>query len=138
MLTTSATSYTAQPTSSTPMLLLTSTTKAFFNPATVKFNEGELIEFDDHVLRFVLADGSDLFGNDPMDDDAIEVAIQRYKIFLLQRKRHPEDRLVPPLDIDRVWHAHILQTAQYRQDCQRYLGWFLNHASRMCNGGGCD
>lgn len=121
-----------------PKLQVRSTKKKFFDPTKVKFTEEELIEFDDHVLRFVLADGSDLFGKDPLGEKVIEASLRRYKIFLLQRKRDPESRLVPPLDVDRVWHAHILQTEQYRQDCHRYLGWFLNHASRMCNGGGCD
>ncbi len=122
-----------------PLPSLAPATKKFFDPTTVEFAEGELIEFDDHVLRFVLADGSDLFGYaPPMNEEAIENALRRYKLFLLQRKRDPGNRLVPPLDIDRVWHAHILQTEQYQEDCKRYLGWFLNHASRMCNGGGCD
>jgi hypothetical protein len=34
-------------------------------------------------------------------------------------------------DVDRVWHAAILNTALYRQICTRYLGRFVHHESNL-------
>ena len=35
---------------------------------------------------------------------------------------------MPALDIDKVWHQHILHTRDYARDCQRIFGAFLHHA----------
>ncbi len=35
--------------------------------------------------------------------------------------------IVPTQAIDRVWHAHMLDTAKYRADCELVLGRFLDH-----------
>jgi hypothetical protein len=32
-------------------------------------------------------------------------------------------------DVDRIWHAMILNTALYRQVCRRYMGGFIDHHS---------
>jgi hypothetical protein len=34
-------------------------------------------------------------------------------------------------DVDRVWHAMILNTALYRDVCDRYMGRFIDHHSSM-------
>jgi hypothetical protein len=34
-------------------------------------------------------------------------------------------------DVDRIWHAMILNTALYRQVCRRYMGRFVDHHSNM-------
>lgn len=38
-----------------------------------------------------------------------------------------EEPIVPTTFIDSVWHAHILDTAKYREDCQDVFGFFLDH-----------
>ena len=35
--------------------------------------------------------------------------------------------LTPTKEIDEVWHAHILHTKQYYDDCQKALGYFVHH-----------
>jgi|SRR5271166_1040387 len=35
--------------------------------------------------------------------------------------------VVPTLDIDEIWHAHILDTKAYADDCQNVFGYFLHH-----------
>ncbi|MBT9293092.1 hypothetical protein [Prosthecodimorpha staleyi] len=50
-----------------------------------------------------------------------------YRMFLELRRRHPDERLVPPAAADRMWHVHILMTGKYRQDCKALFGQYLDH-----------
>lgn len=54
-------------------------------------------------------------------------AIQRYRMFLFLVYLHPNTRLIPTQEVDRVWHCHILHTRKYRQDCQMLFGRFIDH-----------
>lgn len=53
--------------------------------------------------------------------------IALYRCFLKLCVLHPSATIVPTRRIDRVWHAHILDTAKYRADCDRVFGRFLDH-----------
>ena len=33
----------------------------------------------------------------------------------------------PPPDVDEIWHAHILNTRRYAEDCSRLFGTFHHH-----------
>lgn len=35
--------------------------------------------------------------------------------------------VVPTLDIDELWHLHILDTSQYMEDCKRCIGRYVHH-----------
>lgn len=60
--------------------------------------------------------------------ERIEKAVQRYLAFWQHCKEHPHDRLDPDNhDVDVIWHAHILHTKRYADDCQAYFGHFLHH-----------
>jgi hypothetical protein len=50
-----------------------------------------------------------------------------YRMFLALKARYPERRFVPNGPIDDFWHAHILDTRAYEQDCQYMFGGFLHH-----------
>jgi hypothetical protein len=50
-----------------------------------------------------------------------------YRCFLRLCLLHPGARIVPTSQIDRVWHAHMLDTAKYRADCDYVLGHFMDH-----------
>lgn len=54
-------------------------------------------------------------------------AIEQYRRFLFLHHHYPASLLVPSLEIDRVWHVHILDTAKYREDCEMLFGRFLDH-----------
>lgn len=54
-------------------------------------------------------------------------AIEQYRRFLFLHHRYPSHPLVPSLEIDRVWHTHILDTAKYREDCEKLFGRFVDH-----------
>jgi hypothetical protein len=53
-------------------------------------------------------------------------AVEEYRRFLFLTLTRPEP-IVPTTFIDTVWHAHILDTAKYREDCQKVFGFFLDH-----------
>ena len=50
-----------------------------------------------------------------------------YRCFLKLCVLYPDAVLVPVRRIDRVWHAHLLDTVRYRADCEFALGRFLDH-----------
>lgn len=54
-------------------------------------------------------------------------AVDLYRCFLKLCVLRPEVSLVPTRAIDRVWHAHLLDTAKYRTDCHQVFGRILDH-----------
>lgn len=50
-----------------------------------------------------------------------------YRRFLHLKQLYPGVSLVPSKQIDQVWHAHILDTKAYREDCQAVFGRFIDH-----------
>ena len=63
----------------------------------------------------------------------------RYIKFLIECKNDPNEKHEPDKDVDKYWHAHILDTMRYAEDCQRYFGFFLHHIPTMSsNGSDCE
>jgi len=56
--------------------------------------------------------------------DALE---SDYKRFLTLHAKYPDTEIVPSREIDEFWHAHILDTMKYADDCERTFGYFLHH-----------
>ncbi len=55
-------------------------------------------------------------------------AVLQYRNFLaLRRKYGNANQFIPSVDIDEVWHNHILFTAQYHRDCQTIFGDYVHH-----------
>jgi hypothetical protein len=50
-----------------------------------------------------------------------------YKRFLALLARFPDEVIAPSSNVDKVWHAHILDTMKYAEDCQNIFGYFLHH-----------
>jgi hypothetical protein len=50
-----------------------------------------------------------------------------YRCFLKLCASYPGTSIVPTGAIDRVWHAHMLDTAKYCADCELVFGRFLDH-----------
>lgn len=59
--------------------------------------------------------------------DELEI---EYRQFLLMCRNEPNVAHQPSKELDWYWHAHILHTKQYEQDCLRYFGHFLHHEPR--------
>ena len=53
--------------------------------------------------------------------------VARYRNFLFLNAKYPDQRIVPTVDVDAVWHAHILDTMKYSEDCQAIFGCFFHH-----------
>ena len=54
-------------------------------------------------------------------------AISRYLMFLTLINLYPNRQFVPSLEIDYVWHFHIIDTIKYAQDCEILFGHFIHH-----------
>jgi hypothetical protein len=50
-----------------------------------------------------------------------------YRRFLALNIRYPGRKICPSGPIDDFWHAHILDTRKYEQDCQKLFGGMLHH-----------
>lgn len=59
----------------------------------------------------------------------VEKIGELYRHFLFLKKKYDQmqDKLAPSLEIDEFWHTHILDTAKYRQDCEKIFGFYLDH-----------
>lgn len=91
--------------------------------------------FDTHVLKRVLRLESDLHDPVPLTEDQIDSDIGEYLEFLREHKMNPGKDILPAVRVDRVWHIHMIQTADYAAICDGYLGFFLHHASMICGTG---
>ncbi|MFJ4143386.1 glycine-rich domain-containing protein [Pseudomonas sp. NPDC089734] len=58
-----------------------------------------------------------------------EVAIQYYKNFLFLNKKYLKHYpVIPPsIEIDEIWHQHILDTRTYTTDCRKIFGHYFHH-----------
>lgn len=50
-----------------------------------------------------------------------------YRKFLALNLRYPDRKICPSGPIDEFWHAHILDTRAYAEDCRRLFGQMLHH-----------
>jgi hypothetical protein len=59
--------------------------------------------------------------------DALK-ASEQYRNFLFLNKKYADGNSLPPSeDIDEFWHNHILDTKQYRKDCEDIFGRYYDH-----------
>lgn len=54
-------------------------------------------------------------------------ALLRYLMFLCLIYLYPQQKIIPTVEIDRVWHHHILDTSKYAADCEMLFGRFIHH-----------
>ncbi len=66
-------------------------------------------------------------GEEGLSLDQADQGIELYRCFLKLCAQFPRTPIVPTRVIDRIWHAHMLDTAKYRADCQVVFGRFLDH-----------
>lgn len=53
--------------------------------------------------------------------------VLKYRRFLKLCAMYPETGIVPSKELDPAWHAHILDTAKYIEDCTNIFGFVLHH-----------
>lgn len=73
------------------------------------------------------------------DDERVEAAITGYREYLYEAAFSSDDQpLRPSLDVDEVWHLHILDTMRYGSDCNRLFGRFIHHVPSYASGETCS
>ena len=63
----------------------------------------------------------------PLPVLVVEHAIYDYRRFLFLLRKYGGETLAPTLDMDLVWHEHILDTEPYFADTARIFGHYLHH-----------
>ena len=62
----------------------------------------------------------------------LQNALYRYETYWLPLIRdHPTDYLPAPLDVEWIWHCHILNPYAYRKDCQTIVSQVVDHKPYM-------
>jgi hypothetical protein len=56
-----------------------------------------------------------------------DLAEREYRRFLTLNLLYPDEAIVPCGLVDEIWHAHILDTQAYADDCARVFGYFVHH-----------
>jgi len=75
-------------------------------------------------IKFKLMDRKEGEGWARERTERVELEYRRYLVLLA---RHPEATIVPSSEVDKFWHAHILDTMKYAEDCNAVFGCFLHH-----------
>jgi hypothetical protein len=75
-------------------------------------------------IKFKLMDKREGEGWSRAEADYHELEYRRYLVLLA---KYPEEVIAPSSTVDKFWHAHILDTMKYAQDCDEVFGYFLHH-----------
>ena len=91
-------------------------------------NETRAVELADAVISQAAFVARVLrLGPRVVDKAYVARAAERYAGFLALARAHPGELLVPTLDVDLAWHAHMLSPRDYADDCAELLGRPLSH-----------
>jgi hypothetical protein len=63
----------------------------------------------------------------PIPEPVVDHAIGDYRRFLFLMRKYEGEPLSPTLDIDIVWHEHILDTKPYFRDTASIFGYYVHH-----------
>lgn len=84
----------------------------------------KILDIDLRPIKFKLMDDKEGHGWSRVKADYME---SEYKRFLYLIASQSEVPVVPSREIDEFWHAHILDTRKYAQDCDNAFGRFVHH-----------
>lgn len=62
-----------------------------------------------------------------MSAEQWDASEREYRRFLTLKCLYPTVSLVPSKQVDAIWHAHILDTRAYRENCLQVFGRFIDH-----------
>lgn len=83
------------------------------------------VQLDTSMIRLKLTSPEE--GEETWPQDKLDLAEQEYRRFLALCLAYPDEAVVPCRLVDEFWHAHILDTRAYREDCERIFGFFYDH-----------
>ena len=92
-------------------------------------------EIDLGPIKYKLVNPDDGLGWSLAKADLIEM---EYRQFLDIVLTNGGEVIVPSKDVDKFWHAHILDTRKYASDCQSIFGFFLHHFPYLGSRGAAD
>src|SRR5262245_62755554 len=81
-------------------------------------------ELDLGPIKFKLMDAAEGEG---WTRELVERVEVEYRRFLTLLAKYPHESIAPSKEVDRFWHAHILDTQKYIEDCERVFGRYLHH-----------
>ncbi|CAC5415007.1 unnamed protein product [Mytilus coruscus] len=61
------------------------------------------------------------------DNKLLENSVIRYRKFLHMKRSYPDSFIVPCLDIDLIWHTHLLNPLSYKSHTMLILGEHFGH-----------
>ncbi len=64
-----------------------------------------------------------------LEGNILDQAIYRYETLWLPfySNKSKNNNLIPPLDIELIWHCHMLNPTEYYSDCMKLFGKLINH-----------
>lgn len=62
-----------------------------------------------------------------MTSEEWDTAELEYRRFLVLKLIYPGISLVPSKQVTKIWHAHILDTRAYREDCEKVFGRYIDY-----------
>jgi hypothetical protein len=68
-----------------------------------------------------------LASESPIEEIHADFCELHYKRWLFLRRKYDGELLPPTRDIDILWHAHILDTYRYHEDCELIFGYYFHH-----------
>jgi hypothetical protein len=72
----------------------------------------------------------------PLPDKVVDHAERDYRRFLFLMRKYPGMPFSPTLDIDLVWHEHVLDTVPYFRETAALFGRYLHHLPSKPSEGG--
>jgi hypothetical protein len=84
----------------------------------------EIRELDLSMITLKLQDPEESAGWSAATCEVVEA---EYRRFLALTRWYPSKAIVPSKVVDVMWHAHILDTHAYFEDCDRIFGFYLHH-----------
>ncbi len=75
-------------------------------------------------IKLKVMDKEDGYGWTRAEADHHEL---EYRRFLALTAKYPEELITLNKSVDKFWHAHILDTMKYAEDCANIFGYFLHH-----------
>lgn len=96
----------------------------YFNPASIAFGL-DLVSAALNQLKFLKQVNSVA---NLRNENVLRNAIRRYeKLWMPLVAGHENEYLAAPLDIEWIWHCHMLCPRAYEQDCSHYFGKIIHH-----------
>lgn len=93
-------------------------------PATTQVEAfNRLFNLDLSMVRLKLASSE----GEAWTEAELDLYEREYRRFIVLNLMYPLTSIVPCHAVDMFWHAHILDTAAYRIDCEAVFGHFFEH-----------